>query len=376
MNMIYFDNAASSHPKPANVYINTFDYVVNNGANSGRSGHTLAMQAAEKVYEAREILCDFFNAKAPENVVFTMNATYAINTIVQGLLKEGDHVVTTNMEHNSVLRPLYSMQNKGVGLDIIDVDLYDDTKTVNNIKRSIRPNTKALVVTQCSNVCGKILPIKEIAKLKNEDMRLIVDGSQGAGSIPTDFQLSGMDYYCAPSHKGLLGLQGGGLIICRYNEVLPIIFGGTGGESFKKEQPEVLPERLEAGTLPLPAICSLTEGVSYLKKTGMDAVFEYKKHLTRVAYRGLKQLPKIELYADYEKMDSPGVLSFNVRNVSSEEVGAYLSTQGIAVRSGLHCAPLYHQKMKTQHRGMVRISLGLSNTTQEIEYLLKTLKYF
>lgn len=375
MNQIYFDNGASSHPKPRNVYENTFRYILSNGANAGRSGHTLAMEAAEKVYEARSRIANFFGAKSAENVVFTMNATHGLNTVIRGLLSTGMHVITTDLEHNGVLRPLYAMQKEGVQVDVVDVDLYNDDITVQRIAQLIGPNTKALVMTQCSNVCGKMLPISKIASLKRPDMRLIVDGSQGAGSIDTNVEEDKVDYYCAPSHKGLLGFQGGGFILCRCNELKPLMFGGTGGESARHSQPDYLPERLEAGTLPLPAICSMLEGVNFLEKVGLQNVFAHKKHLVRTLYRRLKSNPLVEVYVDYNRMESPGVLSFNVREKNSEEIAAYLAQKGIAVRSGLHCAPLFHKKMNTQDRGMVRVSFGFLNHEQEIDRLVSALNF-
>lgn len=376
MRPIYFDNGASSHPKPRNVYENTFDFVSGNGANAGRSAHVLAMQAAEKIYETRSAICDFFHTDMPENVVFTLNATYALNMVLEGLLRPGDHVITTVAEHNSVLRPLYALQKKGIMLDIADVDLYDDNITVANIARLIRKNTRAIVVTQCSNVCGKMLPIDKIADLKRNGIRLIVDGSQGAGSVPTDFEKQRIDYYCAPFHKGLLGLQGGGFVICRYNELDPLASGGTGGDSTNTAQPLYLPERLEAGTLPIPAICSLLEGLRFLKAVGIESVFAHKKQLVKQMYSGLKKIEQVEVCADYERMTSPGVLAFNVQGVTSEEVGEYLARNGVAVRTGLHCAPLFHKKMGTLDRGMVRITFGFANTQQEIEDFLEILKCF
>lgn len=376
MKQIYFDNGASSYPKPRNVYENTYDFVCSNGANSGRSSHYLAMQAAQAVYDTRQALGRFFGMNDAENVVFTMNATHALNTVLQGFLVPGDHVVTTVMEHNSVLRPLYALQKRGVALDIADVDLYNDGQTVENIARRIRKNTKAIVVTQCSNVCGKILPIGKIADLKNDRIRLIVDGSQGAGSIPTNFEKDRIDYYCAPSHKGMLGWQGGGFALCRFNELAPLMFGGTGGESARHEQPDYLPERLEAGTLPIPSIFSVREGVRFLETVGIETVFAHKKKLVSKLYGKLKTMPRMQLYTDYDRMPSPGVLCFNVEGANSEEVSAYLAERGIAVRSGLHCAPLFHQKMGTLDRGMVRVSFGYANTFDEIEDFVEILKYF
>ncbi len=376
MNEIYFDNGASSYPKPRSVYENTFDFIWSNGANAGRSAHRLAMEAAGVVYDTRCELARFFGLNSPENVVFTLNATYALNSVLQGFLRPGDHVVTTVMEHNSVLRPLYALQRRGIDLDVVDVDLYDDDKTVANIMEKIGPKTRAIVVSQCSNVCGKMLPIKQIATLKREGIRLIVDGSQGAGSIPTDFEEEKMDYYCAPIHKGMLGLQGGGFVLCRYNELKPLIFGGTGSESIRKDPPDYLPERLEAGTLPLPSIFSLREGIRFLRSVGIGNVFAHKKSLTAKLYRALKQNPKIRLYVDYGRMASPGVFSFNVGELHSEEVAATLAKEGVAVRAGLHCAPLFHQKMGTTEQGMVRVSLGYANNEREINEFVKIIENF
>ena len=375
MNRIYFDNGASSHPKPQNVYKNILNYMVGNGANAGRSSHSMAMAAAEKVYQARSRIATFFGMDAPENVVFTLNATHGLNTVIQGLFAQGMHVITTDLEHNSVLRPLYEMQKRGVKLDVATVDLYDDDLTVQRIAQLIRPETKGIVVTQCSNVCGKMLPIEKIAALKRSDMRLIVDGSQGAGSIPTDVKESKIDYYCAPSHKGMLGVQGSGFILCSRNELSPLLFGGTGGESENKTQPVYLPERLEAGTLPIPAIISMIEGIDFIETIGLQNLYAHKKHLVRTLYKGLKQNPLIEVYIDYDRIESPGVISFNVENKNSEEIGEYLAHEGIAVRAGLHCAPLFHNKLGTNDRGMVRVSFGFSNTEAEIARLLEALNF-
>ena len=375
MKQIYFDNGASSYPKPRGVYDRTFSYVLSNGANSGRSSHFLAMQAAEVVYDTRRTVADFFGLNNAENVVFTLNATYALNMVLQGLLAAGDHVITTVMEHNSVLRPLYELEKKGVQLSIVDVDLYNDKRTVDNIAVSMKKNTRAIVVSQCSNVCGKMLPIDSISEIKG-GARLVVDGSQGAGSIPTNLIKSDIDYYCAPFHKGMLGLQGGGFLLCRHNELHPLVFGGTGGESTKKTQPLYLPERLEAGTLPIPSILSLREGIGFLNTVGIEKIFNHKKSLAQYLYRGLRQIPDVQIYVDYTKTDSPGVVAFNYKQANSEEVATYLASRGVAVRAGLHCAPLFHKKMGTSDRGMVRISLGYANTKKEIDDFLKYLKFF
>ena len=255
--MIYLDNAASSYPKPKAVYDAMHHFLRRNGANPGRSSHPMALEAAEMIYECRKNIAKLFNFTPAEQVVFCPGATQAMNTVLRGLLNAGDHVITTDLEHNSVLRPLYALQTKGVLLDVVETDLYNDDVTVARLAQKITSATRALVVTQCSNVCGKMMPLEKIAKLKNDKIRLIVDGAQGAGSIPTDLAALGGDYYCAPSHKGLLGPQGCGVILTAKEELRPLVFGGTGGDSAKREMPEFLPDRLEAGTLPTPPICGL-----------------------------------------------------------------------------------------------------------------------
>lgn len=374
--MIYFDNAASSHPKPESVYQNTFRFLRENGANSGRSGHDMAVRAAEKIYETRAAVSRFFGTDAPENVVFTSGATHALNLTLYGLLRPGDHVITTTLEHNSVLRPLYALQRRGVRLDVITPDLYDDAITVRRIRQKIRKETRSIVMTQCSNVCGKILPVRAVAELKTNRIRLVVDGSQGAGSIPTDLKDLGADYYCAPSHKGLLGWQGAGFVICRKDELRPLMSGGTGGDSAARFMPSDLPDRLEAGTLPAPAIVSLGEGIRFLEKRGVENVYQDKRRLTDELFFALKEISGVHLYADAARVSSPGVLCFNLGDVSSAEAADALNARGVAVRGGLHCAPLFHKMMGTERRGMVRVSLGCATRPEEIKRLLQILREY
>ena len=227
--MIYFDNAASSFPKPTNVVYNVNKWIRQNGANPGRSGHKPSLDAAQQVFDTRVAIARMFGVNDCENIAFVPNATYGLNILLQGLLEQDDHVVTTVFEHNSVLRPLFYMQKiKNVSIDVCDVDLYDDDTTVDNIIKKIKSNTKLVVCTQCSNVCGKEMPIEAIAKRLPKNIKLVVDGSQGAGIIPINLEKSGVDYYCAPSHKGLLGIQGSGFIAINSYLPKPIFSGGTG----------------------------------------------------------------------------------------------------------------------------------------------------
>lgn len=372
--MIYFDNGASTHPKPPTVVKAIGTWMQKNGANAGRSGHRLSMEAAELIYDTRAEYAKLFGIGKPENVILVPNATYALNTVILGLFERGDHVITTDLEHNSVLRPLWHLQNKGINVRVVSVDFEDDSKTVEKILGAVQKNTKAIICTQCSNICGKLMPIEELGKRKPQNVLLIVDGSQGAGTIPTDLSNQKIDYYCAPSHKGLMGPQGGGILIVNNRSPRPLIFGGTGTESLHLDQPQTLPEHLESGTLPAPICAGMLAAAKYIQQIGIEKIFEHKKVLTKYAYKSMKQISKIELYMEKFQDTCLGVIPFNVVGYHSADVGEFLDQQGICVRSGLHCAPLYHMKMGTENRGMVRVSFGYFNSIREIDMMARSLK--
>ena len=374
--MIYFDNGASSHPKPQCVVRAVGEWLQKNGANPGRSGHRMSVDAAEMVYHARVSLGALFGMDQPENVVLVPNATYALNTVLLGLFQKGDHVVTTDLEHNSVLRPLWHLQERGVAVSVVRVDFADDDKIVEDMMRAINSKTRAIVCTQCSNVCGRVLPVERIAREKPSSVLLIVDGYQGAGFLPVDVVKAGIDYYCAPSHKGLLGPQGGGVILVNNRPPRPLVFGGTGTESLNPEQPEDLPERLEAGTLPAPICAGMLAGAEYIRSVGMEKLFQHKRALTDYAYRTLRSVPGIELYMAPYASKCLGVIPFNMRGRHSGDVVSYLDQKGIYARGGVHCAPLFHKRMGTEQRGMVRISFGCYNTEREIDKLARCLINF
>ena len=372
--MIYFDNGASSHPKPQRVIKAVGEWLRKNGSNPGRSGHRLSMDAAEVIYNARSALGRLFGVDRADNVVLVPNATYALNTVLLGLFEKGDHIITTDLEHNSVLRPLWHLESCGVEVTVVPSDFADDSLFVERVIRAIRKNTKAIVCTQCSNVCGKVMPIERLASEKERDVLLIVDGSQGAGTIPIDVVKSGVDYYCAPSHKGLLGPQGGGIILVNNRIPRPLVYGGTGTESLNPEQPSSLPERLESGTLPTAICAGMLAGAEYLEKVGLNTVFQHKRKLTKYAYDALSKLDMLELYMLPYADGCVGVIPFNVKGMHSGEVIAYLDRNGICARGGIHCAPLFHKRMGTQTRGMVRISFGFNNTVAEIDKFINVLK--
>lgn len=374
--MIYFDNAASSFPKPPAVSRAVGQWLKSNGANPGRSGHKPALDAGGVIFDTRLLVCDIFGVSDPENVVFVPNATYGLNFLIQGLLKPGDHAVTTDLEHNSVLRPLKLLEHRGVSFDAVSTDLYDDGKTVENILKHIKSNTRLVICTQCSNVCGKVMPLHKISLALPKGVSLVVDGAQGAGIIPINLSKEGIDYYCAPSHKGLLGPQGSGFITVCGKRPAPIIVGGTGSESFDLNQPDYLPDLLESGTLPTPAIKGMYEGMKFIKNYGVDKIYRHKLNLVRYAVSALEELDGVITYVDPQRALFAGTTCFNVQDKDSDEVARYLAQNGVCVRSGIHCAPLFHQKMGTQKTGMVRISFGCFNTVSEIDAFIKILKKY
>lgn len=374
--MIYFDNAASSYPKPSAVYRSVGYWLRHNGANPGRSSHKPAIEASEVVFDTRLRICNMFCVSQPENIAFIPNATYGLNYIIQGILNSGDHVVTTDLEHNSVLRPLNLMRHKGVKFDVADVDLYDDNKTVENIIALINKNTKAVICTQCSNVCGKIMPIKKISQLLPKSIKFAVDGSQGAGVIPTNLSELGVSYYCAPSHKGLLGPQGSGFIAVLSDYPRALITGGTGSDSFNLNQPEEMPDLLESGTLATPVIKGMNEGLKFIESVGIEKIFNHKLKLTEYAFEKLKNIEGIHVYADVKRAQFVGVLCFNVKGKHSDDVAKFLADKNICVRSGTHCAPLFHKKIGTENIGAVRISFSYFNTLNEIDWFVKILNNY
>ena len=374
--MIYFDNGASTHPKPPCVIRAMGNWTKKNGANPGRSGHRLSMEAAELIYNTREAYASFFGLDRSEKVILVPNATYALNTVILGLFEKGDHIVTTDLEHNSVLRPLFHLQKSGIDVTVVSVDLEDDTVTTKRILNAVNDRTKAIICTQCSNVCGRIMPIEMIGKNKPKDVLLIVDGSQGAGTININVSLAQVDYYCAPSHKGLMGPQGGGVLLINNRLPRPLVFGGTGTESMRLEQPENLPEHLESGTLPSPICAGMLAALEFIQSVGIQKIFEHKKRLTAYAYNQLANIDGIELYCDFCADQCLGVVPFNMREKRSFEVAGWLDMHEICVRGGLHCAPLFHHKMGTGQRGMVRVSFGYMNQKSEIDFLTSILKKY
>lgn len=370
--MIYFDNAATTGKKPQSV-INAVNYALNNlSANPGRSGHALSIKCADEVYKTRQKLADFFGADGAENVVFTLNCTHSINIVLKGILKKGDHVVVSDLEHNAVMRPLKKM---GVNYDVAKVHR-DDAKTVEEFKNKIRVNTKLVLTTGASNVTGKTVPIEEIGKIcKMRGVYFCVDSAQTAGVFPINMQKMNIDYLCIAAHKGLYAPMGIGVLICRKPIENTIIEGGTGTSSIDFLQPDVLPEQLESGTVNMAGIMGVSAGIDFVKKTGIENIRKHEFVLYNRLYSALIKIPNITVYADSPDINSYApVLSFNFTDVPSSKASQVLSDAGVALRGGLHCAPTAHKVLGTLPDGTLRASFSVFNTRQEVDTFISLCK--
>ena len=371
--MIYFDNAATTGKKPTEV-IRAVDGALRElSANPGRSGHNASLKTADAVYSVREKAAEFFGASGAENVVFTLNCTHSINCVIKGVLKKGEHAVTSSLEHNSVMRPLIKEE---IPFDTAYVSLADDSLTLREFERKIRPNTRLVICTGASNVLGKTLPIAEIGALcKERGVLFAVDAAQIAGVMPINMRQMNIDYLCVAPHKGLYAPMGIGVLICEKPIENTIIEGGTGTNSAELFQPESLPERLESGTVNVPEIMGLSAGIDYVKGVGIKKIYSHEMKLIRYLYKELSKNDRVQLYTPEPKdgLYAP-VLSFNVYGKTSAEVSQYLNGKGIAVRGGLHCAPSAHRQIGTLDIGAVRVSVAAFNTPAEITSLIKAIK--
>lgn len=377
-NYIYFDNAASSGFKPSNVKKAVNKAMEENFANAGRGGHKLAIDSSLKLMQARETLSEYFHLSDSNRLVFTYNCTLALNMAIIGTVKYGDNVITTNMEHNSVLRPLFELERKGIiSVTIINMN-EDGIVTADMIDKNIRYNTSTVITTHISNVIGTKNPIEDIGKLcKNKNIKYIVDAAQSVGHIDIDFDNSNIDILCFAGHKGLYGLQSlGGLLVSKEIKITPIILGGTGVDSNNAIQESKFPENFESGTVSLPLIMALEEGVKYVNN---NKNFIQQRLIKNSQYllEKLSNLKDIKLYSNPK--NNYGVVAINIKDVDCSILSEFLSNEyNICTRSGLHCAPLIHQQLtsETTNGGAVRISLSHKNTRQEIEVLIEALEDF
>ena len=376
--MIYFDNGATTYPKPRRVLRATQEAFSRYGANPGRSGHTMAMDTALAVYSCREAAAGLFHTDQPEHVAFCQNATHAINLALKGALKPGDHVIISDLEHNAVLRPVHTLAGRGViTYSIAAVDPLNDAQTVENFRRLIRPNTKMIACMHGSNVFGLRLPIEQIGLLAAEkNLLFLVDAAQTAGVVEIDMQRCNIDFLCTAGHKSLYGPPGTGLLLTPLGSVLTTLMeGGTGSFSAEYDQPPIMPDRLESGTLNTVGIVGLHAGIRFVQEKGIDTLYRHEMKVGKELFDRLKKIPGVRLYTDtFEPGRHLPVISFNLEGVHSEEVGDILSKNGIAIRAGLHCAPLAHKKMGTLESGTVRASIGAFNTTEQAVKLCEVVK--
>ncbi len=367
---MYLDNAATSYPKPEKVYEAVLHAMREVGASPGRGGYRRSLEAGRILFQAREAVAGFFSISDSSRIIFTQNATGALNLALYGTLVAGDHVVTTSMEHNSLLRPLYALRNKGVELSIITAGS-DGVVSVEDIRRAVKINTRMIAVSHVSNVCGAIQPIKELAELCREvGAFFLVDAAQSAGYLPIDVENMAIDLLAVPGHKGLLGPGGTGLLYAApHVQLKPVIQGGTGSHSTAEEQPQIMPDGFEAGTLNLSGIAGLHAGIEFIRERGLSAVFEHEHVLLNQAEQALKNIPGVTIYGPSDPSGRCSVLSFIASGVDSALLAAELDHgYDIAVRAGLHCAPLAHRTLGTLPGGTVRLSPGWSTTSEEIAF--------
>ncbi len=375
--MIYLDNAATTFPKPQTVYRKWAYAMSAYGANPGRSGHKFSQSTAEAVYKSRAKCAEFFGAE-PENTIFTMNCTHALNFAIKGIAKNGCHFVTSDMEHNAAIRPVYAAaKNSGGSCTMFEAST-DEEQTVYNAERAIRSETVALVCTAASNVIGLRTPLRELAALcRRKKICFIVDAAQGAGTLPITLK-DGANIICAAGHKGLYGPMGTGLLITDGKFPLnTIIEGGTGSASESIVQPDFTPDRFESGTINTAGVIALGEGVEFVRQHTPEKILAHELALCRRFCDGAKKIRGIYLYNDITPQNSEQyapVVSFNIGSVPSAEGAAMLSANGFYMRGGLHCAPLAHKKIGTINSGTIRFSPSVFNTADEVERLLKTLE--
>ena len=377
---VYLDNASTSFPKPKAVCDSMYNFIANIGGNSGRSNHTNALESNRYVFDTRENIASFFNFPKIENVVFTNNITSSLNILINGILKKGDHVITSSIEHNSVIRPLWNLKEA----NIIDLDIAEANSlgilSVESINKLIKPNTKLIVLTHASNVIGSIQPIKEIGELcKKNNIFFILDSAQSAGVLPVDFAEFNLSALAFTGHKSLLGPQGiGGFIISdELNEICePFILGGTGSLSHALSQPDFLPDKFESGTLNIPGIVGLNEGIKFIFSKRIDNIRNHEISLMEYLTSELQKLPFVKLYGETNPQLKTPVLSFNIDNHDSSEVGRYLNSLNIYLRTSYHCAPLIHKIIGTERIGTVRVSPGYFNTFNDIETFILAIKNF
>lgn len=373
--MIYFDNAATTLKKPKEVAIAVYN-AINNFANASRGSHKLSINSERVILSARERLKKLFNADSPNCVAFSNNSTEALNIAIKGLIDKNDHIITTSFEHNSVLRPIYEMENIGTEITIIKADKKGNID-YNEIENSIKENTKAIICTHASNVIGNILDISSIGKIaKKYKLLFIVDASQTAGCVPIDVKSNFIDVLCFTGHKGLMGPQGtGGLCVRKDLYIKPLKTGGTGIKSYSKTHPENMPTRLEAGTLNGHSIAGLDAALEFIENETLEKIINHERELSRYFYDSIKDIENIKFYGNYETYNRVSIVALNIGEIDSSKISDMLANDyDIATRPGAHCAPLMHESLETVNQGIVRFSFSYFNTFEEIEKGIAAIK--
>ena len=366
--MIYLDSAATSYHKPVGVARAVAEAISHMG-NPGRGAHEASLDASRVVYGTREKMAELFGAEEASQIVFTANSTESLNIAIQGLLDPGDHVITTVMEHNSVLRPLYLCQQRGVSLTILPFSAAG-TVTPEAIEAVIRSNTRMIVCTHGSNLTGDLNDLEAIGRVcKKHHLLFVVDASQTAGVFPIQIDSMNIDVLCFTGHKSLMGPQGtGGMCVRKGVRIRPLLVGGSGIDSYSKIHPQVMPTALEAGTLNAHGIAGLSAALDFIKKVTPDVIRQREEELTRRFVSQIKSIPGVKLYGNYEQFPRAPILSLNILDYDSGEIADVLAQDyGIMTRAGAHCAPLMHEALGTKSQGAVRFSFSYFNTEEEID---------
>ncbi|MGI6066833.1 MAG: aminotransferase class V-fold PLP-dependent enzyme [Bacillota bacterium] len=374
--MIYFDNAATTWPKPIEVKKAIASALDEYGANPGRGSYDMALKTSRLIFETRVELAALFNIKKPERIIFTANDTEAINLALKGFLNPGDHVIFTSLEHNAIYRPLKALEKQGVSLTMVQAEP-DGTVFPEMIARAMRNETTLLAVSHVSNVTGTILPIENFAQIvRPKNIKVLVDAAQSAGFLDIDVEKQGIDLLAFPGHKGLYGPTGiGGLYIGEGINLRPLKEGGTGSKSNSWEQPDTLPDRFESGTINTLGIAGLRAGIEFLKNKGIKKIREHEWNLTKKFLQGLAEVEQVVVYGPKADAFRAPVVSCNIRNCDPGEISFMLDKMfSIATRSGFHCAPLTHRTIGTKDSGTIRFSFGAFNTEKEIDVGLDAVK--
>ncbi|MGN1133174.1 MAG: aminotransferase class V-fold PLP-dependent enzyme [Oscillospiraceae bacterium] len=371
-NIINFDNSATTFPKPIAVKRAVDNAIIKYGGNPGRGGHKLSMQVSQQIYKVRKSAAEMFDSEI-ENTAFTANCTFALNMAIKGIMQYGGHIIMSDLEHNSVARPIYSLsKTRGVDFSIAKVTDNDD-ETAANFERLINPNTKCICCTIASNVTGQILPYKKIADIcEKHNICFIADGAQACGLLDLSLD-DGFNFLCTAGHKSLYGPTGTGLLISdgKYS-LSTIIEGGTGATSAELTQSPMMPEKLESGTINTVGILGLGEGLKFVKTKTPKRIYEHETKLCSLFINGIKDISDIKIYR-HEGEYVP-IVAFNIGDINSQQIVSYLSKKGFALRGGLQCAGLAHNTMGTLEQGVVRFSPSVFNNAQQINKLISILK--